>query len=153
MEQKIKETPEYDFVTDDGFGHKFWVIRDENMISRITQDFSNITHLYIADGHHRSAAAALVGKEIADANPKHTGEEEYNFFLAVCFPASHLNVIDYNRVVRDLNGLTGSEFLERLNRNFIIETKGHQEYRPNALHNFALYMGGQWYSLIMIMIR
>lgn len=147
LEQKIKETPEYDFVTDDGFGHKFWVIRDENMISRITQDFSNITHLYIADGHHRSAAAALVGKEIADANPKHTGEEEYNFFLAVCFPASHLNVIDYNRVVRDLNGLTGSEFLERLNRNFIIETKGHQEYRPNALHNFALYMGGQWYSL------
>lgn len=139
--------PEYDFTTDDGFGHTFWVIDDGEVIGDISRLFANIPAMYIADGHHRSAAAALVGKEFADANPNHTGEEEYNYFLAVCFPASHLNVIDYNRVVRDLNGLSDSEFLDRLAEKFVVEEKGQAEYRPQKLHNFALYLSGEWYSL------
>ena len=131
--------PEYDFVAEDGFGHTFWVIEDEAMIARITELFDSIPAMYIADGHHRSAAAALVGKEMAEANPNHRGDEEYNFFLAVCFPASHLKVIDYNRVVRDLNGLSKEEFLDRLAQNFVVEKKGTEIYHPQALHNFALY--------------
>lgn len=103
--------------------------------------------MYIADGHHRSAAAALVGKEMADANPNHTGNEEYNYFLAVCFPASHLHVIDYNRLVRDLNGLSESEFMARLADNFVVENKGTDVYKPQHLHNFSLYLNGEWYSL------
>ncbi len=139
--------PEYDFTAPDGFGHHFWVINSAEMISAITEEFAKIPYLYIADGHHRTAAAALVGNEKAKQNPNHTGDEEYNYFLAVCFPASHLKIIDYNRVVKDLNGLSATEFLARLGKDFIVENKGVEEYRPNALHNFSLYLDGQWYSL------
>ncbi len=138
--------PEYDFVAPDGFGHTFCVV-DESLNDRITELFDGIPYLYIADGHHRSAAAALVGDEKARQNPNHRGDEEYNYFLAVAFPASHLKIIDYNRVVRDLNGLSPEEFLERLEKNFIIEEKGEDVYRPSSLHNFALYLEGRWYSL------
>lgn len=139
--------PEYDFVANDGFGHHFWVINDDEMIQQITELFAQIPSLYIADGHHRSAAAALVGHEKALANPNHTGEEEYNYFLAVAFPASHLKIIDYNRVVKDLNGLTKEEFLNSVSQHFIVEDKGNEIYRPNRLHNFSLYIDGKWYSL------
>ena len=140
--------PEYDFVApDDGFGHTFWVIEDEATIAKITEEFGKIPNLYIADGHHRSAAAALVGNEKKQNNPNHRGDEEYNYFLAVAFPASHLKIIDYNRVVRDLNGLTPAEFLEKIAVNFDVEKKGAEIYHPSALHNFALYLEGEWYSL------
>lgn len=139
--------PEYDFVAPDGFGHHFWVIDDAQMIDAITKEFGNIPYLYIADGHHRTAAAALVGDEKAKQNPNHTGDEEYNYFLAVCFPASHLKIIDYNRVVKDLNGHSAEEFLSLLEKDFVVEKKGIEEYRPIALHNFSLYLGGEWYSL------
>ena len=139
--------PEYDFVAPDGFGHHFWVIDDAEMIDAITKEFANIPYLYIADGHHRTAAAALVGNEKAQQNPNHTGAEEYNYFLAVCFPASHLKIIDYNRVVKDLNGHSAEEFLTLLEKDFVVEKKGAEEYRPMALHNFSLYLGGEWYSL------
>ena len=139
--------PEYDFVANDSFGHHFWVINDDETIKRITELFAQIPSLYIADGHHRSAAAALVGHEKALANPNHTGEEEYNYFLAVAFPASHLNIIDYNRVVKDLNGLSDEEFLNAISQNFIIEEKETEIYRPEKLHNFSLYLSGKWYSL------
>ena len=137
--------PEYDFVAPDGFGHTLWVIDDEATISKITEEFEKIPALYIADGHHRSAAAALVGNEKAQNNPGHRGDEEYNYFMAVAFPASHLKIIDYNRVVRDLNGLTPAQFLDRLAENFIVEEKGKEIYHPNGLHNFALYLDGKWY--------
>lgn len=140
-------TPEYDFIAPDGFGHTFWVIEDRDTINKITEEFAAIPNLYIADGHHRSAAAALVGAEKAKNNPNHKGDEEYNYFLAVAFPASHLKIIDYNRVVRDLNGLTPEQFLAKIEQNFIVEKKGKQIYHPNALHNFALYLDGEWYSL------
>ncbi len=140
-------TPEYDFVSADGFGHHFWVIDNEDTISRITELFAAIPSLYIADGHHRTAAAALVGNEKAQNNPAHKGDEEYNYFLAVAFPASHLKIIDYNRVVKDLNGLTAQQFLEALEKDFVVELKGEEEYRPAALHNFSLYLDGKWYSL------
>lgn len=144
----VKEKqPEYDFVAPDGFGHHFWVIDDENDIARITQLFAAIPYLYIADGHHRTAAAALVGAEKARNNPGHRGDEEYNYFLAVCFPASQLKIIDYNRVVRDLNGLTTEQFLAKLEEHFVIEKKGAALYTPAALHNFSLYIDGEWYSL------
>ena len=138
---------EYDFTAPDGFGHHFWVIDDEATIERITDEFGKMPALYIADGHHRTAAAALVGAEKARNNPAHRGDEEYNYFLAVAFPSSHLKIIDYNRVVRDLNGLSPAEFLEKLEYKFIIEDKGSEIYRPAALHNFALYLEGRWYSL------
>ena len=151
LEAVLKEVtakePVYDFVAADGFGHHFWVVDDDETISRITALFSGIPNMYIADGHRRSAAAALVGKEMADANPNHTGNEEYNYFLAVCFPASHLHVIDYNRLVRDLNGLSESEFMARLTDNFVVENKGTDVYKPQHLHNFSLYLNGEWYSL------
>lgn len=140
-------TPEYDFTAPDGFGHHFWVIDNENTITTITEEFAKIPYLYIADGHHRTAAAALVGNEKAKANPNHTGDEEYNYFLAVAFPASHLNIIDYNRVVRDLNGLTPEQFLNAIKKNFSVEDKGTKPYRPTSLHNFSLYLDGHWYSL------
>ncbi len=139
--------PEYDFVAPDGFGHTFWVIDDDATIAKITEEFAKIPSLYIADGHHRSAAAALVGAEKAKNNPSHKGDEEYNYFMAVAFPASHLKIIDYNRVVRDLNGLTPAEFLDRLARNFTVEKKGKEIYHPSGLHNFSLYLDGEWYSL------
>lgn len=140
-------TPEYDFVAPDGFGHHFWVIDDDTTIKTITDEFAKIPALYIADGHHRTAAAALVGNEKAQQNPAHHGEEEYNYFLAVAFPASHLRIIDYNRVVKDLNGMSPAEFLEHLERNFVVIDKGTVPYRPEALHNFSLYLEGRWYSL------
>ncbi|MCH4155096.1 MAG: DUF1015 domain-containing protein [Muribaculaceae bacterium] len=146
--KKVAATkPEYDFVTPDGFGHHFWKIDDKAEIEKITKLFAAIPYLYIADGHHRSAAAALVGVEKAKANPHHTGNEEYNYFLAVCFPESHLKIIDYNRVVKDLNGNTPDEFIEKIKNNFIVEEKGAEIYHPNKLHNFALYLSGKWYSL------
>jgi uncharacterized protein (DUF1015 family) len=138
---------EYDFVAPDGFGHHFWVIKDPKLIATITAEFAKIPAMYIADGHHRTAAAALVGHEKAQQNPNHTGNEEYNYFLAVAFPSSHLNIIDYNRVVRDLNGLTPAEFLSRLEPDFVVEDKGTEIYHPAALHNFSLYLQGHWYSL------
>ena len=151
LEKVIKDVTageaEYDFTAPDGFGHHFWVVEDPAQIDSITKAFDAIPSLYIADGHHRSAAAALVGHEKATNNPAHRGDEEYNYFLAVAFPASHLNIIDYNRVVRDLNGLTPEEFLARLEENFIVEPKGEVEYRPTALHNFSLFLDGKWYSL------
>ena len=139
--------PEYDFVAPDGFGHHFWVVDSDELTETITREFAKMPHLYIADGHHRSAAAARVGLEKAEQTPGHTGEEEYNYFLAVAFPASHLRIIDYNRVVRDLNGLTPEEFLKRVEENFAVEEKGTEIYRPQALHNFSLYLDGKWYSL------
>jgi uncharacterized protein (DUF1015 family) len=143
----VKGEPEYDFVAPDGFGHHFWVIDDENLEKVITEEFGKMPHLYIADGHHRSAAAARVGLEKAAADPNYTGDEEYNYFMAVAFPASHLRIIDYNRVVRDLNGLTPAEFLARVEDNFVVEKKGKEIYHPAALHNFSLYLDGEWYSL------
>lgn len=147
ISEVTKGEPEYDFVAPDGFGHSFWVIEDEATIATITEEFDKIPNLYIADGHHRSAAAALVGNEKAKNNPHHNGDEEYNYFMAVAFPASHLRIIDYNRVVKDLNGLTEDEFLEKVKENFVVEEKGEQTYHPSGLHNFALYFGGKWYSL------
>lgn len=138
---------EYDFVAPDGFGHHFWKIEDDATIARVTELFAEIPYLYIADGHHRTAAAALVGAEKAKQNPNHTGDEEYNFFLAVCFPDNQLNIIDYNRVVTDLNGLSEEDFIAKISKNFIVEEKGSEIYKPNALHNFSLYVGGKWYSL------
>ncbi len=142
-----KGEPEYDFVAPDGFGHTFWVIDDDELTKRITEEFAKIPSLYIADGHHRSAAAALVGAEKARNNPNHRGDEEYNYFLAVAFPASHLKIIDYNRVVRDLNGLTPEQFLDKIRENFTVEDKGTEIYHPDRLHNFSLYLDGRWYSL------
>ena len=140
--------PEYDFIAPgDGFGHTVWVIDQQEDIDAITKAFAAMPALYIADGHHRSAAAALVGAEKAQQNPNHTGDEEYNYFMAVCFPANQLTIIDYNRVVKDLNGLSAEEFLAAVGKNFIVEEKGEEIYKPNALHNFSLYLEGKWYSL------
>ena len=140
--------PEYDFIAPgDGFGHTVWVIDQQEDIDAITKAFAAMPALYIADGHHRSAAAALVGAEKAQQNPNHKGDEEYNYFMAVCFPANQLTIIDYNRVVKDLNGLTAEEFLAAVSKNFIVEEKGTEIYKPNALHNFSLYLDGKWYSL------
>lgn len=140
--------PEYDFIAPgDGFGHTFWVIDGKEDIDRITALFADMPALYIADGHHRSAAAALVGAEKATLNPNHKGDEEYNYFMAVCFPASQLTIIDYNRVVKDLNGLTAEQFLKALEKDFIVEEKGENIYKPSSLHNFSLYLAGKWYSL------
>lgn len=143
----VKGEPEYDFTAPDGVGHHFWVIDDEAVTKRITELFAGIPALYIADGHHRSAAAALVGDEKRRLNPDHRGDEEYNYFMAVCFPDNQLNIIDYNRVVKDLNGLTDEQFLERLTTHFTVEPKGKEIYKPNKLHNFSLYLSGEWYSL------
>ena len=140
--------PEYDFVApDDGFGHTFWVVDNDDDIAAITRQFAQMPALYIADGHHRSAAAALVGLEKARQNPNHTGDEEYNYFMAVCFPADQLTIIDYNRVVKDLNGLDAAAFLQAVEKNFEVKDMGSDEYRPTCLHNFSLYLEGKWYSL------
>jgi uncharacterized protein (DUF1015 family) len=143
----VRAQPEYDFVAPDGFGHHFWLIEDETLIEQITAIFAGIPYLYIADGHHRSAAAALVGDELRRRNPNHRGDEEYMYFLAVCFPDNQLNIIDYNRVVKDLNGLTDEQFLKALQQNFIVEEKGTEIYQPQSLHNFSLYLSGKWYAL------
>ena len=141
-------TPEYDFIAPiDGFRHQFWIVENAEDINLITAEFEKMPALYIADGHHRSAAAALVGAEKAKQNPNHKGDEEYNYFMAVCFQASQLTILDYNRVVTDLNGLTEQEFLTQLEKDFVVEDKGTDIYRPNALHNFSLYLNKHWYSL------
>lgn len=139
--------PVYDFTASDGVGHHFWVIRDSGLIAEIINLFEKVPFTYVADGHHRTAAAAIVGSEKKAANPDHTGNEEYNFFLAVHFPDDQLNIIDYNRVVKDLNGLDEAGLLRRLEDTFIIEAKGKQIYKPATIHNFSLYLGGNWYSL------
>ena len=141
--------PEYDFIAPiDGFGHKFWVISDKDDMDTITREFAKMPSLYIADGHHRSAAAALVGAEKQRQNPNHTVNEEYNYFMAVCFQASQLTILDYNRVVKDLNGLSSEQFLEALRKNFTVEDKGTDIYKPARLHEFSLYLDQHWYSLV-----
>lgn len=141
--------PEYDFIAPiDGFRHQFWVISDPADMQTITAEFAKMPSLYIADGHHRSAAAALVGAEKARQNPNHRGDEEYNYFMAVCFQASQLTILDYNRVVKDLNGLTADEFLKALSVDFVVEDKGTDAYRPSRLHEFSLYLDGHWFSLV-----
>ncbi|MBO4841946.1 MAG: DUF1015 domain-containing protein [Bacteroidales bacterium] len=147
MFRYIARVPEYDFIADeDGFGHKLWVIDDQKDIDRITEIFAGIPAFYVADGHHRTAAAARVGAERRAKNPNHTGKEEYNYFMAVCFPDNQLKIIDYNRVVKDLNGLTPEQFLDALKKEFTVECKG-DTYKPTGLHNFSMYLGGKWYSL------
>jgi uncharacterized protein (DUF1015 family) len=142
------KTPEYDFIAPiDGFGHQFWLIDDAKDIATVTEEFGKMESLYIADGHHRSAAAALVGDEKRRQNPNHKGDEEYNYFMAVAFPASQLTILDYNRVVKDLNGLSSEEFLNALTKNFVVEKKGEVEYKPQELHEFSLYLDNNWYSL------
>lgn len=138
---------DYDFTAEDGFGHHFWVVRDEEHNRRITELFAQIPALYVADGHHRTAAAARVGQECMKANANHTGDEEYCYFLAVTFPASQLKIIDYNRVVRDLNGLSKEEFLSKVSESFEVKLMGAEIYTPQNLHNFSMYMDGEWYSL------
>jgi uncharacterized protein (DUF1015 family) len=141
------QQPEYEFIAIDGIGHHFWVIRDKTVIEKLIKLFGYISYIYVADGHHRTAAAALVGNEKKNNNPYHRGDEEYNFFLAVHFPDNQLTIIDYNRVVRDLNGLNKEELLAKLGHVFFIEEKGSEIYKPDKLHNFSLYIEGHWYSL------
>ncbi|MDY5543874.1 MAG: DUF1015 domain-containing protein [Bacteroidaceae bacterium] len=144
------QEPEYDFIAPvDGFRHQFWIIDKEEDISAVTERFALMPHLYIADGHHRTAAAALVGAEKAKANPAHTGTEEYNYLMAVCFPASQLTILDYNRVVKDLNGHSPAEFLTLLEKDFVVSPQGTEPYRPARLHEFSLYLKGEWYSLML----
>jgi len=143
-----KQEPEYDFVAEDGFGHHFWVIRDRKTTDLIQKLFAEkVPYTYVADGHHRTAAAALVGKEKRESNPDHNGTEEYNYFMAVHFPADQLRIIDYNRTVKDLNGLTTKEFITKLETGFKISEKGSKIYKPRRLHNFSMYLDGVWYSL------
>lgn len=142
-----KQAPEYDFVAEDGFGHTFWVINCPETNKRITELFAKIPALYVADGHHRTAAAALVGQEKKQQNPHHTGNEEYNYFLAVIFPDEQLKIIDYNRVVKDLNGLSSADLIKKLEESFVVEKKGAEIYTPSQLHNFSMYLDGAWYSL------
>jgi len=143
-----KEKPEYDFTAEDGFGHHFWVIRSQEINRQIEKLFAEkVPCTYVADGHHRTAAAALVGKEKREKNPEHKGNEEYNYFLAVHFPDDQLRIMDYNRTIRDLNGLTDEEFLARLEKGFEIREKGNKIYKPKKLHNFSMYLSGKWYSL------
>jgi uncharacterized protein (DUF1015 family) len=145
----VSNKGEYDFKTGDGVGHQLWVIRDKVVIKRIIEIFrDDIPFTYVADGHHRTAAAALVGNERKKNNPSHTGKEEYNYFLAVHFPAGELTIIDYNRLVKDLNGLTIPEFIEKLKKSFVIEEKGKEIFKPVKLHTFSMYINGIWYSLL-----
>ncbi len=144
----VSAEPVYSFVAElDGFGHQFWIVDKDEDIATITAEFAKMPALYIADGHHRSAAAALVGKEKADNNPNHRGDEEYNYFMAVCFPESQLTIIDYNRVVKDLNGLSSEEFLAAVAKNFVVTPKGADIYKPARLHEFSMYLDGNWYAL------
>ena len=144
------QEPEYDFIAPvDGFRHQFWIIDKEEDITAVTERFALMPHLYIADGHHRTAAAALVGAEKAKANPAHTGTEEYNYLMAVCFPASQLTILDYNRVVKDLSGHSPAEFLALLEKDFVVSPQGTEPYRPARLHEFSLYLKGEWYSLML----
>jgi uncharacterized protein (DUF1015 family) len=146
--ETVKNTPVYNVTTSDDVNHSVWIINNEKTIAEIEKIFaSEIQFLYVADGHHRTAAAARVGEEHKKNNSKHTGKEEYNFFLSVNFPASQLRIIDYNRVVKDLNGVSEKEFIEKLKKSFTVEEKGTTEYRPEKLHIFSLYLDGKWYKL------
>ena len=146
--QTVKKAPEYDFIDENKFGHKFWVIDDDKTIDQITRLFQNdVDAFYVADGHHRTAAAARVGAEKRAQNPNHTGDEEYNFFMAVRFPESQLKILDYNRVVKDLNGLSKEQFIAALEENFTVREMGVEIYHPDHLHNFSMYLDGKWYSL------
>ena len=147
VERIVSAEPEYDFVAEDGMGHTLWKVESKEDIAAITAIFEQIPALYVADGHHRTAAAARVGAERKAANPNHTGEEEYCYFLAVIFPDDQLRIIDYNRVVKDLNGLSEEEFVAALGEDFVVEKMGKEIYKPNALHNFSMYLAGEWYSL------
>ena len=147
VERYIAGEPEYDFVAEDGFGHHFWVIDADEDIARITEIFAEIPAFYVADGHHRTAAAARVGAELSGQNPDHTGDEEYNFFMTVAFPDSQLKIIDYNRVVKDLNGLTEEELLAAIAEDFDVREEGTEIYKPGRLHEFSMYLGGKWYSM------
>lgn len=140
--------PEYDFVAEDGVGHHFWLIDNDDLTVKISQLFEQVPATYVADGHHRTAAAALVGNEKKKNNPAHTGKEEYNFFLTVLFPDNQLSIIDYNRVVKDLNGMSPEEFLNGLTKSFVLEKKGKTIYKPEVLHNLSMYLDGEWYSLL-----
>lgn len=144
-----KQKPDYDFVAEDGFGHHFWIVTNQETNKLIEKLFAEkVPCTYVADGHHRTAAAALVGKEKRQKNLSHNGTEEYNYFLAIHFPDNQLRIIDYNRTVRDLNGLSEEEFLARLENGFVVKEKGKKIYKPRKLHNFSMYLGGKWYSLI-----
>lgn len=148
VEKYVAGESEYKFVDENGFGHELWVIDDDKDIARLTRLFTEeVDAFYVADGHHRTAAAARVGAEKKSQNPSHTGDEEYNFFMAVCFPESQLRILDYNRVVRDLNGYTESQIIGLLGENFDVMCKGEEIYTPEGLHNFSMYLGGKWYSL------
>ena len=150
LKKVTSSEPVYDFVAaDDGFGHKFWVISDDADIELVTRTFESVPCFYVADGHHRTAAAARVGQYRAERNPAHTGDEEYNFFMAVCFPESQLRIMDYNRVVKDLNGYTPDGFLKALEEDFELEILSGtaSDFHPGALHEFSMYLGGRWYSL------
>ncbi len=142
------EKPEYDFVAEDGFGHHFWIVKKKETNQLIEQLFAGkVPCTYVADGHHRTAAAALVGNEKRGNNPSHNGTEEYNYFMAVHFPDNQLQIIDYNRVIKDLNGLSPHEVISMLEKGFVVEEKGTRTYRPRKLHNFSMYLEGKWYSL------
>lgn len=148
VDKVVAGESEFHFVDENGFGHELWVIEDDAVIARISEIFSNdIDAFYVADGHHRTAAAARVGAEKKSQNPAHTGDEEYNFFMAVCFPESQLKIIDYNRVVKDLNGMDEAQLIEALGEDFDVKLEGEDIYSPCALHNFSMYLGGKWYSL------
>ncbi len=148
VDEFVKQNdPVYDFTADDGVGHHFWLIEDKSVIDRITELFAEVPNTYVADGHHRTAAAALVGNEKRRNNPDHTGKEEYNYFMAVHFPDDQLSILDYNRVVKDLNGLSSDQFMEKLGDVFDIESKGSEPYKPDRMHNFGMYLDGEWYSL------
>lgn len=147
VDNAVQAAPVYDFVADDGFGHRFWVVEDDQLIARLEELFAKVPAFYVADGHHRTAAAALVGNEKKRNNPDHTGNEEYNFFMAVLFPDEQLTIIDYNRVVKDLYGLTNESFLSMLEKNFVVRVHGKEAFRPDKLHVFGMYLDGLWYSL------
>jgi len=142
------QSPVYDFVAEDGFGHHFWLVDNDETIDKIVKLFAKIPATYVADGHHRTAAAALVGKEKRAKNPNHTGDEEYNYFLAVHFPDNQLKIIDYNRTVKDLNGLSPAELIEKISADFEIQKVGAGIYKPDQLHTFSMYLGGEWYKLV-----
>jgi uncharacterized protein (DUF1015 family) len=141
------QKPEYDFVTSDEIGHHFWVIKDPSTINKLVGLFAKVDYLYVADGHHRTAAAALVGKEKREKNPGYNGNEEFNYFMAVIFPDNQLKIIDYNRVIKDLNGLSDEQLLAKLSEVFVVDEKGTDIYKPDKLHNFSMYLSGKWYSL------
>ena len=147
IRRTVAGEPEYDFVAEDGIGHTLWVISDDATIAAISKAFAGIDAMYIADGHHRTAASVRIGVEKREQNPNHRGDEEYNYFMAVAFPKSELKIMDYNRVVKDLNGLTAKQFIEALQKDFEVKRASTEPYRPEKLHNFSMYLEGVWYSL------